>query len=209
MSEEEMESESKLLYPTIIESDEEGELPGAEGSTYLFPDSEFEPDSRPEGVSKHPETGRIVRNHIVQDIVSLLLRRVVPNVPDKPRGYKLHPVSRRILTRDEIIKQAMEQARRARSTTHALHTQPLLQPHDLNRTPKLPPIKPLEDLELQEMIARGKSKGYSDAAFLRTRRDNQTRRLLVPSKEEAETVDIWRLEEQYRTSIKRLKGYSQ
>lgn len=57
-------------------------------------------------------------------------------------------------------------------------------------------------------MEKGKSRGYSEAALLKTRRDNNTHRLTIPSKEEAETVDVWRLEEKYRTSISKLKGYT-
>ena len=176
---------------------------------YIFSYSEFEADDdNLAGPSGKPSRGVIVRNAIVQDMISLILQRVVPKIPSSPKDY-VRPFQGKVLTRDEIIREALEQAYLSKTSRRKpLHTQPLLQPTNLNRKQKIPPIRARDDPDLRELIKKGRADGYSEAALLKTRRDNNTRRLMVPNKEEAETVEVWRLEEQYRSSINKLKGYS-
>lgn len=158
---------------------------------------------------------------IVQDMITLILTRVVPkSAPSPPsppvtqfainnRSY--HP----LLSRDAIIRRALEDAKRSRPTHRQYsykdmaHTTDI--PHtkiNLNRNSKIPPIKVAHDPDIQELIRSGRSKGYSEAALVKTRYDSHLRRLFVPSKEENDTVGVWRLEEQYRASINKLKGYT-
>lgn len=161
----------------------------------------------------------MVRTKIVADILELIISRIIPEPPPypNPRGKKTvsHSDCKHygtFLSRDDIIKHALEEAHKDRGggskIKQTLNSD--ITKLRLNRRPKLPAIiRTTDDPDIRELIAQGRSKGYSEEAISQTRRESERRRLLIPNKEEADTVDLWRLEQRYRQSITRLKGYTQ
>ncbi|KAF6033775.1 hypothetical protein EB796_007918 [Bugula neritina] len=196
--EDELKSESRLLYPTesdpaVVDSDEDDELQSS-GARYLFPISAFDPEGDADFADKD-----IVRDSIIHDIVTSLIRRAVSKASSSNTDIINLQVKQPLLSRDDIIKEALNEAKMTYKRPSKGR---------LNSRPIIPPIKPVDDPDIRELIRKGKSQGYSEAAMLKTKRENEIRRLLVPSKEEADTVELWRLEEKYRSSINRLQGYT-
>lgn len=189
-----------------------------------FPSSEFEPNNDEEGepgTSSKSTNGELVRNKIVGDMLDLIIGRAVPKTPHPPQQPQKEKSRQpdckhhELLSRDDIIRYALEEAHRDRGTVSGtrqlgvrLTTRGGKQ-LSLNKRPKVPPIlNPSSDPDIKDLVARGRGQGYSEAALTQTRRESNRRRLIVPNKEEADTVDLWRLEQKYRQSITQLKSYT-
>ena len=187
-----------------------------------FSFSEFEPDNDRggPGASTKPTNGELVRNKIVSDMLDLIIQRAVPETQtyqQQRQKPNTDPFCRHheFLSRDDIIKHALEEAHKARGKVFGSKELGIrLTTNDgkqltLKRRPKVPPIpNPSQDADIRELVAQGRRQGYSEAALTQTQRESERRRLIIPNKEEADTVDLWRLEQKYRQSITKLKTYT-